>query len=115
MSLFFVNGPTTTLIYTYLPTRSLYDALPILLEEAVTQGRDAYVLGGHVLLGDTEGFAHADNLVGRQGAGAHATFVTAAVHGRLDANTRLARSEEHKTELQSLMRHSYAVFCLITT
>src|SRR3546814_9083133 len=25
---------------------------------------------------------------------------------------RLDRSEEHKTELQSLMRHSYAVFCL---
>src|SRR3546814_6899809 len=26
--------------------------------------------------------------------------------------TRLARSEEHTSELQSLMRNSYAVFCL---
>src|SRR3546814_7177585 len=28
------------------------------------------------------------------------------------ANPKLARSEEHKSELQSLMRISYAVFCL---
>src|SRR3546814_1677155 len=28
-------------------------------------------------------------------------------------NTFLGRSEEHTSELQSLMRHSYAVFCLI--
>src|SRR3546814_3576766 len=29
-----------------------------------------------------------------------------------DANTRFLRSEEHTSELQSLMRISYAVFCL---
>src|SRR3546814_8234073 len=29
-----------------------------------------------------------------------------------DPDVRLARSEEHKSELQSLMRISYAVFCL---
>src|SRR3546814_3955616 len=28
------------------------------------------------------------------------------------SSTRLARSEEHTSELQSLMRSSYAVFCL---
>src|SRR3546814_7633152 len=28
---------------------------------------------------------------------------------------QLGRSEEHKSELQSLMRHSYAVFCLKKT
>src|SRR3546814_1862067 len=28
------------------------------------------------------------------------------------SNTRVARSEEHTSELQSLMRTSYAVFCL---
>src|SRR3546814_8820710 len=35
--------------------------------------------------------------------------------GRLLWNTSVAtpRSEEHTSELQSLMRHSYAVFCLI--
>src|SRR3546814_6535819 len=33
------------------------------------------------------------------------------VTARLDADV-LARSEEHTSELQSLMRNSYAVFCL---
>src|SRR3546814_1181605 len=31
---------------------------------------------------------------------------------RLDADIALSRSEEHTSELQSLMRISYAVFCL---
>src|SRR3546814_2203729 len=31
---------------------------------------------------------------------------------RADAGRRAARSEEHTSELQSLMRISYAVFCL---
>src|SRR3546814_10061922 len=36
----------------------------------------------------------------------------AAVEMATDVSTRLARSEEHTSELQSLMRISYAVFCL---
>src|SRR3546814_8773624 len=32
--------------------------------------------------------------------------------GRLDRRQRMPRSEEHTSELQSLMRISYAVFCL---
>src|SRR3546814_1425325 len=32
--------------------------------------------------------------------------------GELAGGTRLSRSEEHTSELQSLMRISYAVFCL---
>src|SRR3546814_9529964 len=32
--------------------------------------------------------------------------------GKRGANLRSARSEEHTSELQSLMRISYAVFCL---
>src|SRR3546814_10467753 len=43
-----------------------------------------------------------------QGAPTQALLAAAAVIG-LDA---LARSEEHTSELQSLMRISYAVFCL---
>src|SRR3546814_5464906 len=39
------------------------------------------------------------------------TFVRAEVRvDRIEGD--LARSEEHTSELQSLMRHSYAVFCL---
>src|SRR3546814_16828328 len=33
-------------------------------------------------------------------------------HSSRRALSRLARSEEHTSELQSLMRNSYAVFCL---
>src|SRR3546814_6223031 len=32
--------------------------------------------------------------------------------GRFSFSTKPTRSEEHTSELQSLMRHSYAVFCL---
>src|SRR3546814_2467521 len=40
--------------------------------------------------------------------------ISAAYRHRLDLNMihRKARSEEHTSELQSLMRISYAVFCL---
>src|SRR3546814_17995470 len=48
--------------------------------------------------------------------GARATYHGAADHGAADngaARPRAgARSEEHTSELQSLMRISYAVFCL---
>src|SRR3546814_3919200 len=36
----------------------------------------------------------------------------AFIQGRARAETMRARSEEHTSELQSLMRTSYAVFCL---
>src|SRR3546814_3330443 len=44
---------------------------------------------------------------------AHAVDGLALDHGRLDACVQAEqRSEEHTSELQSLMRISYAVFCL---
>ncbi|MCY1172415.1 hypothetical protein D9M73_125500 [compost metagenome] len=61
-----------------------------LLVETVAQRLDARVLGSHVFLGYAESFTHADDLVGRQGAGTHAALVTAAVHGRFDAHAWLA-------------------------
>src|SRR3546814_1923202 len=36
----------------------------------------------------------------------------AAIEGLARADARILRSEEHTSELQSLMRISYAVFCL---
>src|SRR3546814_5314597 len=42
-------------------------------------------------------------------------LVKAPVFGMLIAITGCYRSEEHTSELQSLMRISYAVFCLKTT
>src|SRR3546814_5047242 len=41
-----------------------------------------------------------------------ARFVPGPRQPRLPASHRPPRSEEHTSELQSLMRNSYAVFCL---
>ncbi len=88
-----------------------------LLEEAVAQGLDAHVFGGHFLLGNGEGFAHADDLVGWQGARTHAALMATAVDDRFQAHTRLAadvqradafgaidlvRRERHQVDLQLL-------------
>src|SRR3546814_2134967 len=50
---------------------------------------------------------HRDLRVGLRVAGRHAVG-----HARGQRGTGAARSEEHTSELQSLMRISYAVFCL---
>src|SRR3546814_8056467 len=42
----------------------------------------------------------------------YANTVHAAARSRMNVPFFLARSEEHTSELQSLMRISYAVFCL---
>src|SRR3546814_5709640 len=43
-----------------------------------------------------------------------ATSFSTALSSMASASSRLSRSEEHTSELQSLMRISYAVFCLKT-
>src|SRR3546814_6485719 len=55
-----------------------------------------------------QGKQSADGLLGELGVLARAELLCA--HIRICAN----RSEEHTSELQSLMRSSYAVFCLKT-
>src|SRR3546814_1659925 len=40
------------------------------------------------------------------------TLAAMGARGRREWGARVARSEEHTSELQSLMRNSYAVFCL---
>src|SRR3546814_10642552 len=82
---FFVNDTATTEIYTYLHTLSLHDALPICLGGGVQRCR-----------------------AGRRRTGRCRKRLLARRH----AWRGRARSEEHTSELQSLMRISYAVFCL---
>src|SRR3546814_1759981 len=98
------NDPAATEIYTYAHTFSLIAALPCSARRGVTIVRRAQ-------LGAAQG---------RSGPGGPsmaaacptrgATTMTASPH----RGTRAAveRSEEHTSELQSLMRLSYAVFCL---
>src|SRR3546814_4354514 len=49
---------------------------------------------------------------GRIAAGVGAALIIAALIAGAAARPPLLRSEEHTSELQSLMRISYAVFCL---
>src|SRR3546814_7615337 len=49
---------------------------------------------------------------GRSRHRATADHATSIAPGPLSSSDRRGRSEEHTSELQSLMRNSYAVFCL---
>src|SRR5471032_243269 len=60
------------------------------LGQAVAQSLDAAHFAIHFFLGDAEGFAHADDLVRRQGARTQAALVATAVHLRFQAHARLA-------------------------
>src|SRR3546814_8653180 len=102
---FFFNDTSTTEIYTYCHTLSLHDALPILARQGRGQGFQgecppATACGGCLLL-----------------YFALEPFPSPSV-SRLQRQEprslehRVGRSEEHTSELQSLMRISYAVFCL---
>src|SRR3546814_4618780 len=70
---------------------------------------------GTAFIATEESFAHPYHKQRLIDAGADDTRLTDAFHINWprDAKVRvLARSEEHTSELQSLMRISYAVFCL---
>src|SRR3546814_16163215 len=97
---FFFNAPPTHEFYTYCHTLSLHDALPIWAFARKCRDFSA-----------------------RSSAAWHRSSPSAALRespaakrrsrGRRASNSRRGfRSEEHTSELQSLMRISYAVFCL---
>src|SRR3546814_5732417 len=105
---FFFNDTATPEIYTYRHTLALPDALPISSPNARAAWRDA---------------RHRARRELQPAPASIAMSGTAARHGRRSAYRRNCpvcrpseplpgRSEEHTSELQSLMRISYAVFCL---
>src|SRR3546814_15305694 len=89
------HDTATTEIYTYGHTLSLHDALPI-LQTAMPDVPCEERLVQHVRLAMRE--LYAELLTRRE-------FTN-------EVAARVMRSEEHTSELQSLMRISYAVFCL---
>src|SRR3546814_4251775 len=111
MIFFFFNDTATTEIYTYLHTLSLHDALPI-----------SNLVKGRVLGPDPSG----DKKARAERMGQHMTWqLLYRMPGWEEETDRMllmlpivgcvfrkTRSEEHTSELQSLMRISYAVFCL---
>src|SRR3546814_19851832 len=98
IGLFFFNKAATTDIYTDGHTLSLHDALPIWL---LSDG------SLHLLVG-----------IQSHGQGLETTLAQVAHQelgidfDRISVRHGDSRSEEHTSELQSLMRISYAVFCL---
>src|SRR3546814_2202697 len=120
---FFFNDTATTEIYTYLHTLSLHDALPIsnccLRATGLRASRRRAAVSGssRVVI---------RNRMARISSAAAQTCTTvcqpiaAMTRGASRAVTaaptllvpKIPRSEEHTSELQSLMRLSYAVFCL---
>src|SRR3546814_16889438 len=89
---FFFNYTATTEIYTYGHTLSLHDALPISAGAAMA----AMAMAGAIM---------------RQAAPLRLPL-SLGFTPPLFNQKLCGRSEEHTSELQSLMRISYAVFCL---
>src|SRR3546814_5803129 len=97
---FFFNETSTTEIYTYLHTLSLHDALRISRARAPRRGLPRRGRGRN---SSRPGGAR-QRRQRRRG--------TAQRKRPPSTARRPTRSEEHTSELQSLMRISYAVFCL---
>src|SRR3546814_6943169 len=109
---FFFNDTATTQIYTYRHTLSLHDALPI-YELRSHQHEEC----GGVEKGEDEeqhrvhGVPRRDHHESRRHGNRREDVEGYGGNDHLDP----LRSEEHTSELQSLMRISYAVFCLKKT
>src|SRR3546814_11388548 len=105
MFLLMLRGPPLS---TRTLTLSLHDALPVFLALLEVEQRDGGA--GRAAFG----IARADRLGPRQvrGREGEALGLRRRVAGGLHLSTSPNRSEEHTSELQSLMRISYAVFCL---
>src|SRR3546814_1355354 len=104
VSLFF-NDTATTEIYTYCHTLSLHDALPISANWRPMAPRPPMPTRRSGLFGVTSSRLAAPSA----GIRALQDGVEENVAG---GGQILGRSEEHTSALQSLMRISYAVFCL---
>src|SRR3546814_2472033 len=97
---FFFNVTATTEIYPYCPTLSLHDALPL--------SRPVRCPGRTPSIWRADPSATAPAPSPPRSAPVRRAGRSAPRH----CPSSLWRSEEHTSELQSLMRISYAVFCL---
>src|SRR3546814_3312717 len=96
----FFNDTATTEIYTHGHTLSLHDALPISSDDT----RRSRVMKANRCM---RRIVTAGDAACRRAARGFRPLAGAA-----SAASSCPRSEEHTSELQSLMRISYAVFCL---
>src|SRR3546814_5072690 len=112
---YFFNDTAISHIYTYLRSLSLHYSLPIYRQAVAgaTSGQMVELQATILDIGSSSKFSTLEITEAAQQL-AQAGFSTEEMEKALGAVTRLAaaRSEEHTSELQSLMRISYAVFCL---
>src|SRR3546814_4531375 len=104
LCMFVLNDTATTDSYTYGHTLSLQDALPI------GRCRPSARLSAYAT--DWGPLRRRPRPEARPGAGPHKRCGDRPRDRRGGLETIEWRSEEHTSELQSLMRISYAVFCL---
>src|SRR3546814_3739058 len=90
-------------------TQALADHLIALVDQPVREGDDACVRAGFAGLQFGHFRFRAQRVADEDGLGHH-DLVIAQIGD--EGAERGVRSEEHTSELQSLMRISYAVFCL---
>src|SRR3546814_9423796 len=108
--LFFFNDTATSYSYTYLHTPSLHDALPIWRQGV---GRLAGTRRRGALRGPRpQAHAQPGKRDRERGRASLCARPETGDDDALPRRVRRKRSEEHTSELQSLMRISYAVFCL---
>src|SRR3546814_10155180 len=101
--------PATTEIHTYGHTFSLHDALPISV--VLPNIRRGLVAASFITVAVVLGEYTIALLLNRQNLQTAIVMVS-----KFDPfSPVIVRSEEHTSELQSLMRNSYAVFCLKKT
>src|SRR3546814_18330145 len=99
---FFCNDTATTEIYTYLHALSLHDALPISCASSHSMASRG---GSFAALPSAAWISASRRLPYSKRNMLACSTCTIGAFGD-------SRSEEHTSELQSLMRISYAVFCL---
>src|SRR3546814_5740812 len=94
-------------------TLSLHDALPIFVHGlAVSSASKSRTACQHVILRHSHRSPHRDRRLGAGHLVARLCGNFPHTVGAKGVAGRRPRSEEHTSELQSLMRISYAVFCL---
>src|SRR3546814_8424009 len=98
---FFFKVTATTESYTYLHTLSLHDALPIARKRKSAVSCSPISSAGTLPMAPAAAWDKAVKWSD-----------SSVSHIQSAAARRKSRSEEHTSELQSLMRISYAVFCL---
>src|SRR3546814_18016425 len=101
---FYFIDTATTYIYTYLHPLSLHDALPI-------SGASGFVGSAALqhVMENTDWRVICPSTIRHYGSQSRLLELREKYGNRIRV---VPRSEEHTSELQSLMRLSYAVFCL---